>query len=275
MNDFDIEDEKINHIKSNFQKIIGFKSEINNIFENLELRINKLKEIYKVIKKETSKNTFLFGLDSLYFQSKLIDLELEHLKSFYSLINNKMYGSLYKLFHLIKYYINNNFGNNKKICDVVNIDTDYPIYKDLEPYKDYDFDVIVKLHEKIIEIIKVVDFYLNDKYIELENYNNKLKLGLNINNYVSTFVYENKIIKNEIELYINFLEFLGDNNYLYYKRFITKIKILLAQIDNDIKLDEKNSKKNMIDNLVSDGVNINLIEEIKNNLKCDSKDDLV
>ena len=66
-----------------------------------------------------------------------------------------MYGSLYKLFYLIKVYINKTFSTNKKICDIVNVDTDYPIYKDLEPYKDYDFEIIVRIHEKIIEIIKM------------------------------------------------------------------------------------------------------------------------
>ena len=151
MNQFDIEDEKIINIKTNFQKILDLKNQINDIFNNLQIKINKIKEYYELFKKDNNNNLFLFGLDSLNFQSKLIDIELEHLKSFYNLINNKMYGSYYKLFIIFRNFINKTFYNYKKIKDLINIDTEYPVYKDLEQYKNYDFEITAKIHDKILE----------------------------------------------------------------------------------------------------------------------------
>jgi len=106
-------------------------------------------------------------LDSLFFQRKLIDIELEHMKSFYKLITNRMYSAYYKLFKIVSAYINNTF-NDKKIIDIV-IDKDFPIYKDLEPFKDYNFDNIIDLHETIISVITSLDEYLNTKILEFIN----------------------------------------------------------------------------------------------------------
>jgi hypothetical protein len=249
---YNFESEKINNIKLNFQKIISYKAEIKNTFELLDIKINKLKEFYNNFIKTTDKTLFIFGLDSFYFQSKLIDIELDHMKSLYGLINNKLYSSYYKLFKIIKDYVTKSFKETR-MKDIVILDIIYPIYKDLEPFKDYDFDFTVKLHEKIVEIIIFFDDFLTNKGIELSAYNEKLSIGLNINNFITTFNHENMIIKNEIELYINYIEFIDITYGNYYKKLITKIRILLSQIENDINFDNnKTSDKDMIKSLISE-----------------------
>ena len=109
---------KVNSLKKNFREIINFRIEIKNIFENLELKIFRLKEIYNEFIKNNDTSIFTFGLDSLFFQRKLIDIELEHMKSFYKLITNRMYSAYYKLFKIVSAYINNTF-NDKKIIDIL------------------------------------------------------------------------------------------------------------------------------------------------------------
>ena len=44
-------------------------------------------------------------LDSFYFQNSLLSKEYQHLKDYYSIIINRMYGEYYKLYKLMTEYI--------------------------------------------------------------------------------------------------------------------------------------------------------------------------
>jgi len=263
-----IEMQKINNLKTNFRNIINFRLEIKSIFENLELKISKLKEIYNEFIKNNDSNIFLFGLDSLYFQGKLIDIELDHMKIFFKLISNRMYSSYYKLYKIISVYINKTF-TEKKILDIVNLDQSFPVYKDLEPYKEYDFDIICKVHDTIISSIVGLDEYINSNNLMLNQYHESQKQGLNIDNFIHTYEHKNMLVKIECELHISYMEILHKLNYNYHKRFITKIRILLSQVEHDIKFDDKNSNKNMIKNLMDDHVDEKLINQIKDSISND------
>lgn len=263
-----IDIEKINELKLNFREIINFRNEIKNTFENLEQKIFKLKEIYNnfIKNKQNSKNIFLFGLDSLYFQGKLIDIDLDHMKSYYKLINNRVYSSYYKLLKIIILYINENI-TDKKILDIINSLSNIPVYKDLEPYREYDFENTQMIHNTIIELILAMNEILSGKNIELTNYEESKDIGLNIDNFIASFEHENVTLKNEANLYINYMDFLYNLNCGYYKRFITKIRILLGQVEHDVKFEnKKSSNKNTISNLLNDDIDEHLIKEIKNSI---------
>jgi hypothetical protein len=259
-----IDVEKVNELKANFREIINYRNEIKNTFENLEQKIFKLKEIYNnfIKNKNNTKNIFLFGLDSLYFQSKLIDIELEHMKSYYKLINNRAYSSYYKLLKIIDIYLKKNLPD-KKILDILDNMVNIPVYKDLEPYKEYDFELTLLIHNTIIELIFSMNNLLSGKNIELINYEESKHLGLNIDNFIASFEHENLSIKNEASLYVSYMDFLFNLNCGYYNRFLTKIKILLGQVEHDVKFENKKSKKNTITNLINDNIDENLIKEIK------------
>jgi len=265
-----IDIDQVNKLKLNFREIVNFRNEIKNTFENLEQKIFKLKEIYSEFtkNKKNTKNMFLFGLDSLYFQGKLIDIDLEHMKSYYKLINNRVYGSYYKLLKLIIIYINNNI-NDKKIIDIISNTMNIPVYKDLEPYKEYEFEYTQTVHNTIIEIIIMMNDLLAGKNIELTNYEESKHIGLNIDNFIVSVEHENISLKNEATLYLSYMEFLYNLNCGYYKRFITKIKILLGQVEHDVKFENKKSKKNTINNLINDEIDNSLIKEIKNSISID------
>ena len=78
-------DLKLNKVKLVFENVKDMRSEIVNLFENLDHRISKLKELY-VEFINTAKhintpdvNPFIFSLDSLYFQTSLIEKEYNYL----------------------------------------------------------------------------------------------------------------------------------------------------------------------------------------------------
>ena len=61
----------------------------------------------------------------------------------------------------------------------------YPIYKDLEPFKIYDFDIIQDIHENIINSMNSINMFLKNKNYELKSLQVKNNIGFNIDNFQS------------------------------------------------------------------------------------------
>ena len=68
-----------------------------------------------------------------------------------------MYCEYFKLHKIIVDYISNNL-NDKKNIDLVKINN-YPIYKDLEPFKEYKFEIILEIHESILNLLNIIYIY--------------------------------------------------------------------------------------------------------------------
>ena len=131
-------------LKNDFNNIIVIRNSVKNVFDILQSRIDKLKFFYSEFIKNDKNDMFVFGLDSFHFQSKLIDIEYDDMKRLFIAINNRMYCEYFKLNKIIIEYILKNV-NEKKIIDMVKVNN-YPVYKDLEPFKEYKFDFTFKIN---------------------------------------------------------------------------------------------------------------------------------
>ena len=60
----------------------------------------------------------------------------------------------FKLHKIIVEYILTNI-DDKKITDIVKVNN-YPVYKDLEPYKEYKFETILDIHENILNLLNIL-----------------------------------------------------------------------------------------------------------------------
>ena len=177
---------------------LKIKDELNSI-NNIKRDVKQ--KYIDCIKKE--KKNF-FGLDSVYFQTKLIELEYENLSKLYLYIDNRIYGDYYKLFIMIKKFLQANLNSHDlKLLNQLNIK--YPVYKDLDYFKEYNFDIINNIHQDIINIISIV----NDIYIKTENEMddniNKVYVGINIDNYIINQEHINKNIFDTNQLYTKYL----------------------------------------------------------------------
>ena len=133
---------KLVKLKTDFNNIINVRTTVKNIFDILQIRIDKLKILYAEFIKTSKNQMFVFGLDSFHFQSKLIDLEFDTIKQLYQFIDNHMYCDYYKLFIVVNKFYIDNFKEEITI-------NKYPVYKDLEPYKEYDYDTVNNIHQDI------------------------------------------------------------------------------------------------------------------------------
>jgi len=235
---------RITNLKIEFNNISLIRSKIINIFESLKNKSDKLKLMYSEFIKHSNSQLFIFGLDSFHFQNKLIDLENDDMKRMFLAINNRMYCEYFKLYKIIVSYVNENI-NDKKILETIKGNT-FPIYKDLEPFKDYKFEITMEIHENIILLLNSIVSIVNNRENELSLHKSKQLIGLNIDNFVNSFNFEITIMKEKIHLFLSYIEFFHKLHNKYLKRFSNKIQLMFNHINSDIQFDENIENNNIV-----------------------------
>lgn len=84
-----------------FTNIIDLYNLTVNKNSEISTKLTNLKEKYNELIKINTNKVFLFCLNSLYFQYKILNMELENFNKINSLIQNRMYGDYYKLYNII------------------------------------------------------------------------------------------------------------------------------------------------------------------------------
>ena len=260
-------------LKGDFNNIITIRNNVKNVFDILQMRIDKLCALYNEFIKNRQTEMFIFGLDSFHFQRKLIDIEYDEMKRLFLAINNRMYCEYFKLHRIIVDYI------SKGITEKVNIDmtkvNNYPVYKDLEPFKDYKFETILDIHENILNLIGILMSVFTNKENELSIHKSKQTIGLNIDNFITTFAFNINVMREKITMFITYIEFFHKLHSKYLKRFSNKIQLMYTHVNNDIKFDDsveisKNKKQELIDDFNATNVDKKLLNDLKKSIGSDT-----
>ena len=259
---------RISKLKIDFNNITSIRNNVKSVFDILQLRINKLKLFYSEFIKNNKNKLFVFGLDSFHFQSKLIDVEYDDMKRLFLAINNRMYCEYFKLYKIITEYVYENI-NDKKITEIIKVNN-FPVYKDLEPFKEYSFETTTEIHENILVIVNSIISNLNTRENELNLHRGKQAIGLNIDNFITSYNFELTVIKEKISMFLTYIEFFHNLHTKHLKRFSNKIQLMYTHINTDIRFDEniemnKDKKQDLTSDLPSNN-EINLtVEEIESN----------
>jgi hypothetical protein len=264
-------------LKGDFNNVITIRNNVKNVFDILQVRIDKLRQIYSEFIESNKNEMFVFGLDSFHFQSKLIDIEYDDMKRLFLAINNRMYCEYFKLHKIIVEYISKSI-NDKRSIDLVKINN-YPTYKDLEPFKEYKFEVVLDIHENILNLLGVIISILNNKENELSIHKTKQNIGLNIDNFITTFNFNLSVMREKIGMFIAYIEFFHKMHSKYIKRFSNKIQLMYTHINNDIKFDDsieisKNKKKELIDEFVNNHVDKELLKDLKTSIGSETNSEI-
>ena len=227
---------RISNLKIEFNNISLVRTKIINVFESLKNKSDKLKNLYSEFIKQSNSQLFVFGLDSFHFQSKLIDLEYDDMKRIFLFVNNRMYCEYFKLYKLICSYVIENV-TDKKILEIIK-GNNFPIYKDLEPFKDYKFEITADVHDNILVLLNSIASIINNRENELSIHRSKQLIGLNIDNFVNSFNYEIILMKEKVNLFLSYIEFFHKLHAKYLKRFSNKIQLMSNHVNNDIQFDE-------------------------------------
>lgn len=240
---------KLTHLQKSFSIIIDTRLEVTNTLSSLNTVIDKLTNIYSELIKTNQEKIFVFGLDSFRFQCKLINAEYEDMKRIFLMMNNRMYCEYFKLYKIISEYISSNISDKDFLS--ARREESYPIYKDLEPFKNYDFELIQAVHESITTMLLSLHSYYLNRSRDLKNYKLKNDTGLNIDNFVFTFQHNIFAMKDKIALFIQYVEFFHKLHKKYLKRFSTKLHLMTSLINSDIKFEETTKEKhqNLLDEM--------------------------
>ena len=255
---------RVTALKNNFNNISVIRNNVKEIFDFLQIRINKLKFFYSEFIKNNKTELFIFGLDSFHFQSRLIDIEYEGMYKIFRSINNRMYCEYFKLYKIIVSYIKDTI-NDKKLAEFIKVNN-FPVYKDLEPEKEYKFEVIIEIHEHILILITSIIGNLTSKENEYKLYVDKNQIGLNIDNFVNTYSFDVIMMREKLKLFLTYIEFFHKLHTKYLQRFSNKIQLMNTHINDDIKFDEtvKIKSNNLIETKGTDNSSLLLSPRMNN-----------
>jgi len=232
----------VGDIKKNFNYIKELRSNINDIFLEVKDKLNALDKIYIELINSHKNVDYTFGIDSFYFQNKLIEIEYDNMKSIFNGITNRIYCEYYKLYKMIYTYISTEL-KDKVLIEKLNQKKNYPVYKDLDPLKTYNFDLIIDIQRNIIETIEFLFNYLKNKKSELINVYTTSEIGINIENLVNFQSYSNTLLNEKINIFCKYLNVFHKHHNKYFSRLLIKGKMMIGIVNEDIHLKKGNTNQ--------------------------------
>lgn len=220
---------ELESIKKQFDTLKETRLQIKQSIGKIDEIKNSIKHNYlQYISRETQ---YYFGLDSFHFQNKAIEMEHENMLQLYHFIDNRIYGDYYKLFLMMVTSLKSQLQPNQldKMKELTHL-SQYPVYKDLEPFKIYDFDLINQIHQDIIIVLENVHELFHENKINIEEHRQQLDLGMNIDNYVINQEYMNHHLHMSNQLHENYLSVFHKYHAEWLKKYYEKIQLFHKQI---------------------------------------------
>lgn len=224
---------QIEKLRNDFENIITLKREISKVKQVVSDKLSQLKLVYNDLIKTNNKKIFLFCLDSFYFQYKTFAMEMEHIDRYRALMNNRMYCDFYKLYNLIVTHIKDNRADMN--TDELEMKS-YPAYKDLEPFQEYKLEDIKEIHANILFLINQLYGKSIDKNDAIEHYNQNHKVGFSISNFLNTLEYENRLLREQVGLYINYVSFFHISQRKQLNRLYLRMQDFYKEVDENINI---------------------------------------
>lgn len=237
---------QIDKLKQNFKNIMKLSTDISKVKLKVNTKLEKMKELYNNIVKFNNTKIFLFCLDSFHFQYKNFLIEAENIDKVRLLTNNRMYCDYYKLYNIIIKFVK----EQKKELDLQDLDNSYPIYKDLEPFLEYKSHDIKSVHTNILDIIHLLYNEIESSHNNITHYNDNNKMGFTLSNFLNTLEYENKLLQEQIELYVNYICFFQISQ----KKQLFSIYSKLLEFDKAIADNVNINKSYSIDDITVDEI---------------------
>jgi len=222
--------------EKNFQNVKQLRVDLNNIYIEIDEKIKILNDIYnEVVKTHTDKN-YTIGLDSFYFQNKVLQLEYVNMQNVFNFIDNRIYCEYYKLHRLLFDFINHEIKEKVIVDKLLISHKKYPMYKDLEPTKVYDFNITMEINNTLHHAIKELKEHLSEKNQELVEKKKRSEMGINIHSIIHEQVYNNTILEERIHMFENYLNTFISHHSKYFSRLLIKMKLMLGIVNEDFHL---------------------------------------
>jgi len=239
-------------IQADFDNIISQRVELSENRQTLEQKLDQMKAQYTDLVKNNPKKIYLYCLDALFFQYKMLRVEMEQYSKMITLIYNRMYGEYYKLFTII-------YTQCKE--DDITVEYKMPVYKDLELNIEYELDDVIMVHRIILNLLKQLHSLYTSKQRDIDARNARMCVGYSITGFITTLAHENMIINRNINLYSEYLTFYHSSQLEYISKLLSKMKRFMFDIDSEVLVNHVTSVK---PNLEQDVSTYNELDKITN-----------
>ena len=226
----------MNTTAHDFDTIKDMRLEINVIFIDNDNKIKNLNAIHLDLVKTHVDTTYRFGLDSFHFQNRLIQIENENMKHIFSYIDNRIYCEYYKLYRIIYDYITNELNDRLYADKLLSLHKKFPIYKDLEPTKVYDFTITNEISNSINQTINDLYDYLVTKKQSLESEKKQSDMGINIHSLINEHGYKIVLLEEKLNSFVRYLNTFHSHHTKYLTRLISKLTLMNDIVNEDIQL---------------------------------------
>jgi hypothetical protein len=225
-------DDEIFKLKNEFMEVKNTVDKIADMSVSIKRKLGQLKEIHTdLIKDNDSKKIFLVCLESFHFQYKVMMFDTDNLQRNFLMLTNRAYFDYYNLYNML-----HKLFEDYKI-DIPTV-AQHLVYNDLEPFSEYSLENIYLVHDNAVELITCLIGKLRENEFSVNRYKSKSQCGIRIANFINTLEYENKIMRDQIELYTNYCNFFQETQLKYFTKLLNKVKALQDDIDADIKFHE-------------------------------------
>jgi hypothetical protein len=222
---------QIETFKSSFNDILQYHYQITEVRSVIKNKLNELKQLYGKLVKRNNKKIYLFCLDSFYFQYKTLAVELDNIQRYITMMNNRIYGDCYKLYHII---LVENSSHDTDIYQLLSDFKKYTPYKDLDPFHEYKMSEIIRIHNDILRTLNHLHVRFLKKEYSISEYHDSISSGMSIGNFMQTLSYENTLMKEQLLLYVNYLTFFHKSHNGYLIKLFTRIQSFQNEIDEEI-----------------------------------------
>jgi hypothetical protein len=223
----------------NFHTVKQLRVDINTLFTEIDEKINILNDLYNELVQIHPDKNYTIGLDSFHFQNKLIQLEYENMQHVFNFIDNRIYCEYYKLHRMLYDFIGKEIKEKNIVDKLLITHKKYPIYKDLEPTKIYDFNITIEINHAIQNAVQELKEYLSAKKQELNDKKKRSEMGINIHSIIHEQVYNNIMLEERIHMFENYLNTFISHHSKYFSRLLIKMKLMLGIVNEDFHLKKK------------------------------------
>ena len=244
-------------LQNDFNMCLRLRTELQTKRDTLEEKIDDIKSQYNELVRQNSKKIYLYCLDSMYFQYKILRVELEQFQKMIALIFNRMYGDYYKLYSIIQSQCRENSTN------IILSSENVVVYKDLDPFTEFSVEDLALTHRIIIETLKKLHELYSSKQEEINGHNTNMRVGFSVTSFISTLSYENKLLGEHMSLYSDYLSFYHSSQRKYLDNALGKINSFMREIEDEILTNHKSDKKEAV--IIAEPVK----EEIKSEVNHD------
>jgi hypothetical protein len=105
----------------------------------------------------------------------------------------------------------------------------YPVYKDLEPYKQYGSTVMEGLYDDIQTYLHFLENSISEKKRELEDHHKKIEKGLNIGNYFNIMEHQVSLMTDQLKLFHNQFSTYEKYHHVRYTNLFVQLKLTISK----------------------------------------------